>query len=126
MAVTWFNDNQKDLIATIQDNNITLNKTCKNLIEYAYNVMLGLDIDEKIVHIKPLTKEDVLRGDISENEQYKITIRSSYARVSNKSFINEIKKSINLDDLTNPKKYVVTYDEISKTVLINLNKEVLK
>ncbi len=124
MNVTWFNENQKSLISTIQNNNITLNKTCIYVIEHAYRVMLGLDYDEKTVYIKPLSKEESIRGDIKENHQYKITIKSSYARVSNKSFINEIKKTLGIDDLSNPKKFISEYDEKSKTLKIDLNKEV--
>lgn len=124
MSITWFNENQKSLISTIQNNNITLNKTCVSLIETAYSVMLGLDYDNKAVHIRPLSKDDALRGDITEAEQYKITIKSSYARVSNKSFINEIKKILGISDLSDPKKFIATYDEMNKSLIIDLNKGV--
>ncbi len=124
MNITWFNENQKSLISTIHDNNITLNKTCINVIEHAYRVMLGLDYDNKIVYIKPLSKEESIRGDIHEKEQYKITIKSSYARVSNKSFINEIKKLLGLDDLSNPQKFITSFDDVQKTLKIDLTKGV--
>lgn len=126
MSITWFNENQKSLISTIQNNNITFNKTCLNFIQHAYSVMLGVDYDNNIVHIKPLSKEDATRGDITEKEQYKITIKSSYARVSNKMFINEIKKMLKIDDLTDPKKFITLYDEYNKTLIIDLNKGVEK
>ncbi len=126
MSIQWFNEKQKSLVSTIQNNNITFNKTCVNIIEHAYSVMLGLDYDNKVVHIKPLSKEDATRGDITTKEQYKITIKSSYARVSNKLFINEIKKMLGISDLTDPKKFNTSYDEQKKTLLIDLNKEVEK
>ncbi len=122
MAIVWFNENFKELVSTIQNNNITLNKQSKSLIENAYTVMLGLDEQEKIVHIKPLTKEESIRGYIQEKKQYKITIRSSYARISNKFFINEIKKLIEINDLTEPKKFIVTFDDNSKSLLIDLKR----
>ncbi|MFI3328925.1 MAG: hypothetical protein R3Y05_00410 [bacterium] len=124
MGIIWFNEDQKTLITTIYDNNITLNKSCVNLIENAYSVMLGLDYDQKVIHIKPLTKDVATRGDISEKSQYKITIRSSYARVCNISFINEIKKIIGSIDLKqSPQKFIATFDEQNKSFLIDLNKE---
>ncbi len=122
MAVKWFNEDQKTLITTIYENNITLNKSCVSLIENAYSVMLGLDYDEKVVHIKPLTKDVATRGDIPAKSQYKITIRSSYARVCNISFINEIKKIIGNSDLKlNPKKFTAIFDEHNKSFIIDLN-----
>lgn len=123
MSITWFNENQKILISTIYDNNITLNKTCVNFLENAYSVMLGLDYDSQIVHIKPLTKEESTRGDITSDSQYKITVRNSYARVCNISFINEIKKLIGIFDLKIPKKYIVSFDQLNKTLKIDLRKE---
>lgn len=123
MAITWFNESQKTLISTIYDNNITLNKTCATLLDNAYSVMLGLDYDEKIVHIKPLSKEEATRGDITSDSQYKITVRSSYARVCNISFISEIKKIIGVFELKNPKKFVVSFDELNKCFKIDLRKE---
>lgn len=122
MAITWFNETQKILVSTIYDNNITFNKTCVNLLENAYSVQLGLDYDEQLVHIKPLNKEEATRGDIKSDQQYKITVRSSYARVCNISFINEIKKIIGIKDLTEPKKYIVNFDEETKTLVINLKR----
>ncbi len=122
MAITWFNENQKVLVSTIYDNNITLNKTCVNLLEHAYSVMLGLDYEEQLVHIKPLNKEEATRGDITSEQQYKITVRNSYARVCNISFINEIKKIIGIDKLNDPKKFVVNFDEKDKTLVIDLKR----
>ncbi len=36
MSVMWYNSNKKNLISTIQNNNITLNKACINFFEEAY------------------------------------------------------------------------------------------
>ncbi len=84
--------------------------------------MLGLDSENKVVYIKPINKDESTRGSIDINEQYKITVKNSYARVSNKSFITEIKKIINIDDLTNPKKFITSFDDENKTLLIDLKR----
>lgn len=124
MGIIWFNEDQKTLITTIYDNNITLNKSCVRLIENSYSVMLGLDYDEKLILIKPLSKDAATKGDIPLTSQYKITVRSSYARVCNISFINEIKKIIGDIDLkSNPKKFVATFDEDEKCFKIYLHEE---
>ncbi len=125
MSITWFSENQKTLVATITDNNITFNKACINLLENAYSVMLGLNFEKEIAFIKPLSKEDATRGDITSSEQYKITIRSSYARVCNIAFISSIKKIIEESNLKEkPVKFVCSFDEKEKCVVIDLKERV--
>ncbi len=121
MSIIWFSENQKTLVATISDNNITLNKACTSLFENAYSVMLGLDTVNQIALIKPLDKELATRGDITTSEQYKITVRSSYARVCNINFIASIKKILNVDGLKeNPIKFTSTFDNNEKCLKIDL------
>lgn len=123
MAIMWFNDSIKDMIATIASSNITLNKVACNQIEGAYNVMLGISADDRKVYIKTINKELALRGDIPKNHLYNITIRSSYARITNKEFIKEISKYMNIS-FDSPKKYLMTYDTKEGSLIIDLNKEV--
>lgn len=127
MSIIWFNEKTKDCVATIADSNITLNKPALTFVEHAYNVMLGLNLDEKKVYIKPITKERCFRGDLNEDELHNITIRSSYARISNKSFINEIKKILGVTTLDNAtKKFSATWNENINGLVIDLDKEVLR
>lgn len=125
MSITWFNEKLKELIVTISNNSLTLNKPACDLISTAYNVMLGINYDEEKVYIKPLNKDECLRGTIPESSRYAITIRDSYARISNKDFINQINKIIKADDLKdNPKKFYVSWDEENKSLMLDLGKEV--
>lgn len=122
MPIEWFSTSSKDGIATLYESNITLNKNTIRNIEDAYSVMLGIDNDKKYVVIKPLTKEQDQRGDIPSNHKYKITIRSSYGRISNKDFMKKIEK-LGGFSLSIPKKFSTTYDEGSKLVYIKLKEE---
>ncbi len=124
MAIKWFNEEKKDLVATIADSNITLNKPAKNLIDYAYSVMIGLDADEKVAYIKALDKATVEKGIYDKSQLYTVTIRSSYGRISNKGFIKEISKIIN-ESFSTPKKYYMLYNEDEHMLEIDLKKEVL-
>ena len=120
MGIVWFNERPKDGIATLYEGNITLNKVAIENLEDAFSVMLGIDYDNKLVYIKPLSKDQDQRGDIPEKPKYKITIRSSYGRISNKDFMQELASIINRN-LKNPVKCVTTWDIDEKVLIIDLS-----
>ena len=82
MSFEWFSKNANKGIATIYDTNITLNKAASGFFEKAYSVMLGYNSTNKVVAIKPLTKETDNLGHIPDDKKYKISIKPSYARIS--------------------------------------------
>ncbi len=123
MAILWFDEKNKGLIATIATANITLNKTAKNLIEYAYSVMLGINKEEHKAYIKALNKETVERGNIPQTQLYTVTLRQSYGRISNKEYIKRISE-LTGKDYTSPVKYIMTYDHDEHMLIIDLNREV--
>ena len=127
MSIMWFDSEAKtkNCIATIYDTNITLNKNASKLIENAFRVMLGLDYDNKILYIRPLSKDLATRGNIASSSQYNISIKSSYARISNADFVREIKGILGVDSLkVNQKKFFVEYQVGTDILKIDLNKEV--
>lgn len=127
MSIMWFNtlSKNKNCIATIYDTNITLNKYACDLMANVYTVMLGLDYEKKKIYIRFLSKDMSTRGDIPLSSQYKITIRSSYGRISNVDFIKEVKTLLGISSLKDePKKFAVNLLDDNDTLEIDLNKEV--
>lgn len=124
MAIMWFNEEKKDLIATISETNITLNKPAKSLIDYAYCVMIGIDSSKKKAYIKAVDKESVEKGLYNKLQLYTVTIKSSYGRISNKSFIKEISK-ITGDPYNTPKKYYMEYNKDEHILEIELERKVI-
>ena len=61
------------------------------------NIQGGYDENKKLLFIKPLTKSEVLRGDIPEHARYNISINTSYGRITNKAFILKVANLFNLD-----------------------------
>ena len=125
--IKWFDmkEKNKNLIATICDSNITLNKHSCIYLESAYTVMLGINFNERLIYIKPLNKDVAIRGDIPSSSQYNLSLRSSYARVSNVEFIKEIKGLLGVESFKGqPKKYNVNYCEKERCLIINLKEEV--
>ncbi|MFW6298689.1 MAG: hypothetical protein ACOC14_03310 [Bacillota bacterium] len=97
MGFKWTSRKPNKGKATLYESNITLNKSASSHFEHAYNVLLGLDKDTKRIAIKPVTKQEYERGIIPEEKRHKITVRSSYARVSNKRFMEEVSAVAGLD-----------------------------
>lgn len=125
MAIKWYNEKQKDCIATISDTSITFNKPTIMHLEYAYKVMLGIDDESHQVVLKPLSKDEYEQGVYKDFEVYNLSIRSSFARVTNKGFVSEIKRVIKVESLKeNPKKFVCQFDEEKNVLLITLDKEI--
>lgn len=123
MSFIWASKKPKDGIATIYESNITLNKAASSHFESAYNVLLGLDPDSKMVAVKPITKEEFDIGAIPQEKRHKITVKASYARVSNKKFIKEVASLIDIDLSNNSSfKFKTKWRPDDSLLIIDLNK----
>lgn len=124
MEITWFNEKPKDCIVTLASGNITLNKPATTFFENAYSVMLGYEKQEKVIVIKPLSKAEAMRHDIPDSNKYKITVRSSYSRVTNKAFMERIAEIATIDLAHEPRKYKATWDHKNQILLVDLKEEI--
>ena len=116
MPIKWLMVNEEYLTATFYETNITLNKVSSSYFEDAYKVLIGLDLNNKMVVIKNLNKAEALRGNIDKNQLMDIRIRPSYGRISSKKIMGEIQKAFNLN-YNDHLKYKATWD---------LNEKILK
>jgi len=124
MEISWFNEKPKDCIVTLGNGSITLNKPATMFFENAYSVMLGVNHENKQLFIKPLSKQRSIMHDIPESSKYKITIRSSYGRVTNKAFLNEIVDWFGYDVHHQVFKFKADWDQKDEVLRVDL-KEVL-
>ena len=124
MSIIWFNEKPKDCVATITASNITLNKPASNYFVDVYAVMLGIDKSDGEILIKPIDRTTIENKSISKADYYKITIKSSYGRVTNKAFIELISSEFNLQ-IENPQKFSACWDEKEKLLRIKIM-EVIK
>lgn len=123
MQINWFNEKPKDCVVTVAKGNLTLNKPATNFFESAYSVMLGLNKDEKLFFIKPLSKEAAVKHDIPENAKYRISVRSSYSRVANKAFVAELSDlvALNLDEKSY--KFKANWNSKDNILIVDLKEE---
>ncbi|MDY0074933.1 MAG: hypothetical protein WC992_05265 [Acholeplasmataceae bacterium] len=124
MNIVWFNEKPKDCIVTISAGSLTLNKPATNFFENAYSVMLGIEKNGQMIVIKPLNKAEAIKHDIPESNKYKITVRSSYSRVANKAFIDEIGQMIQVDFSQETRKYKANWQNRDQLLLVDLKEEV--
>jgi len=124
MSVTWFNGEPKEIVVTITPTNLTVNKSGVQFFEFANQVMLGYDKDKDVILIRPLSKDDVLRGDIPEHTRYNISVNASYGRIANKAFISRISTVFELDFEEKGTKFKAVWNKNSNILEVRL-KEVL-
>ncbi|WP_264229309.1 hypothetical protein [Acholeplasma laidlawii] len=124
MSVTWFNGEPKEIVVTITPINLTVNKSGVQFFEFANQVMLGYDKDKDVILIRPLSKDDVLRGDIPEHTRYNISVNASYGRIANKAFISRISTVFELDFEEKGTKFKAVWNKNSNILEVRL-KEVL-
>ena len=120
MSFTWFNEKAKEVIVTLASGNITLNKQGSMCFEHAYNVLLGVDHTSHSIAIKPLDKDESMSQLYPDNKKYKITVRSSYARITNKAFMEEISSLTGLNLEVTPVKFPATWNEKEQMLIIDL------
>lgn len=122
MSFIWASRKPKDGIATLYESNITLNKAASSHFNHAYSVLLGLDPSNKLVAVKPVSKEEFDVGAIPTEKRHKITVKPSYARVSNKKFLKDVADlaGIKLTE-NNSFKYRAHWDAEDAILVIDLN-----
>lgn len=123
MDISWFNEKPKDCVVTLNPGNITLNKRASTFFENAYSVMLGIDKDKRAFVIKPLLKAEAMRHDIPDNKKYRITVRSSYSRVTNKAFLEEISRLFSFELAEKPRKFVANWQPKEQILIVDLKEE---
>lgn len=89
MNVEWFT-NEKEKIATIYETNITFNTVAANYFKNAYSTLIGFDLEEKRLLIKPVSKEEVNIRNLSEDSLHPMSIKPSYGRINGKSLITKL------------------------------------
>jgi hypothetical protein len=124
MDINWFNEKPKECVITLAAGSLTLNKAAANYFEHAYSVMLGIEESQKLFVIKPLNKAEAMKHDIPDNRKYKITVRSSYARVTNKAFVEELVQLFKIALGTEPLKFRASWNQKDQLMIVYL-KEVL-
>ena len=123
MEIQWFNEKPKDCVVTIAAGNITLNKPATHFFENAYSVMLGIEKSHQLLIIKPLLKAEAIRHDIPDSNKYRISVRSSYSRIANKAFIEEVSTFLDQTFENSSKRFKATWQHKDQILVVDLKEE---
>jgi hypothetical protein len=117
----WASKKSLDELATLYGSNITLNKSASSYFESAYVVLIGLDQEDQEIAIKPLSKEEATSGLIPEDQWHNITVKSSYSRICNKTFMKEVSELMNLSFENNQMyKFKASWNNKENALIIDL------
>ena len=117
MKIEWFNHGDNSSAVTIYENNICLNKQASNYLVDAYMVAIGMDSDTNNIIIKKVSKEDAEA--IDKNSLTKISLKSSYGRITGKKMIDQIGLILGLDFKTQSAyKYNAKWNTGTKMLII--------
>ena len=81
--------------------------------------MLGIDVEKKQAAIKAVNKEEIDLGLVPLENLHRISYGKGYARISNKSFIADLGRFIDIKD--EGVKLPLTYDESEKMLIMNID-----
>ncbi len=120
--IKWFNVKDRNGVASLYSNNITLNTTAMYPLDFAYKVQVGMDENKNIV-IKPLTKDIVESGVLDECCLLKLETHKSFARVSSTQLMKQIGEELNLSLSKSPLQFDTRWDSVENVLIIMVNKD---
>lgn len=115
--ITWFSSKDKEGVASLNKNCISLNSAASLPFEYAYRVQVGVDSDKNIV-IEALSRDKVETGKYDECRLLKPQVAKTFTRISSRDLMKA------LGDMTGHafgdevEKYPTSYDEKSSRLII--------
>jgi hypothetical protein len=126
MAITWFDKKSRQCIATITDKHITFNQSSVEILQSVYAVRLGIASTNKAIVVAMLNKDEACSGIYPASELFHVSVHKTYSRVNSTAFMEYAIDKLSLDLHNGPGKYVVEYDEGENSLVIDLQRRVLK
>ena len=116
--IQWFNVKERNGVASLYGNNITLNTTAMYPLDFAYRVQVGIDEDKNII-IKPLSKNTVESGVLDECCLLKLEIHKSFARISSTILMKQISDALGIELSKAPIQYETKWDSVENVLIVN-------
>ncbi len=116
--IKWFNVKERNGVASLYSNNITLNTTAMYPLDFAYKVQVGID-DDKSILIKPLSKDVVESGVLDECCLLKLETHKSFARISSTLLMKQISEELGITLSKTPIQFETKWDSVENVLVIN-------
>lgn len=125
MNVEWFT-NVKEMIATVYETNITFNTVAANYFKDSFSTLVGFDIENKQLLIKPISKDEARSRNLSDYDMHTMSIKPSYGRINGKVIIQKLCQYYPIDfTSTKAHRYICEWSNDEKLLKIHLSREVL-
>ena len=116
--IKWFNVKDRNGVASLYPNYITLNTAAMAPLDFAYRVQVGIDENSNII-IQPLTREVVESGVLDECCLLKIEFHKSFARIASATLLKQISETLNLTLSKSPIQFTTNWDSVENILIIN-------
>ena len=117
--IKWFNVKDRNGVASLYPNNITLNTAAMAPLDFAYKVQVGLDDNQNII-IKPLSRDVVESGVLDECCLLNLEIHKSFARISSALLLKQISEALQITLTKTPIRYETNWDSVENILIINV------
>ncbi len=117
--IKWFNVKERNGVASLYSNNITLNTTAMYPLDTAYKVQVGVRDDGNII-IQPVTKNVVESGVLDESCLLKLESHKSFARISSSLLMKQISEEINVKLSKTPVRFETIWDSKENILIVNV------
>lgn len=118
----WAKGNSYTMIVTLYSNNFTLNNVAAAYFDDIRWCRIGIDSVSNKVAIKPVTKREIDLKLQPMDQLHKVSMGKGYARISNKSILDEVSTLLQLD--LNGIKFASSFDEHEKMLIVDLNTKI--
>lgn len=117
--IKWFNAKERNGMASLYSNNITLNTVAMYPLDCAFRVLVGIDDDKNII-IKPCSKNEVELGALDESRLLKLEIHKSFARISSSLLMRQIAEELKIELSKVAVRYETMWDDNENILTINV------
>ena len=117
--IKWFNVKDRNGVASLYNNNITLNTAAMSPLDFAYKVQVGIDDNQNII-IKPLSRDVVESGVLDECCLLKIEFHKSFARISSTQLLKQIAEELKLTLSKSPLQFNTKWDSVENILIIDV------
>ena len=117
--IKWFNVKDRNGVASLYNNNITLNTAAMSPLDFAYKVQVGVDDNQNII-IKPLSRDVVESGVLDECCLLNLEFHKSFARISSTQLLKQIAEELHLTLSKSPIQFITKWDSVENILIIDV------
>ena len=123
----FFDEKEKNGVATIYDRHILFNSKLIQYFKDAYRVRAAIDKEEKKLYIFMINKDYALRGELNESSLLSVSVSKSYVRIASKSLINFIASSFNIETTKDKGiPFEAIYSDEKNAIIVNMGGSLCK